>query len=449
MATGSTTAPSVSGTILKNFPGTSKSKIIELKGGADTPDPNGCVDGNYFHELLNGTYTKYFKENGKVESRITDTQFWEDAGIPASYLFDPRLLFVDGAGPSGKGILFACQLGSKQILLATSDPYGASSTWRGVTVPTADAPDLPRAAYDTKSLSVVISSGQHYDQEIRYFPRWTLNSFPLLVGYAKTFKYAREIAGETLHPVLETTVGYPNRGYAYYVGVDTSSKIGLTYGWLEHSNLEGGLKFGKIPVGNFEYAVNRAHQPGDQANNPSLVFGGQGIVTPPYRVGNNIWVVHHTTGQAQNVAIRWYRLEVNEGAQWPLRLAATGLIQSAPPFLYDYFNGSIIQAGGSVVLCCNRSGQLGTSTNPKDPSCGNAGMYAVYLNPDSTEFEVVPIRAGLAANYKSSVKWGDYSTVCLDPENPKTVWMTNQLVLKGGETPAESDYATQIAAIQF
>jgi hypothetical protein len=446
MATDSTASPGVSRKIVANFQGISRSEIKKLRGVAGTPDPNGCVDGKYFHELVNGSYTRYFKDSGKIESRVTDSTFWANAGTSTSYLFDPRLLFVDSAGTNNQGILFACQLSSYDILVATNDPY-QGSVWKGTSIRSNDVPDLPRVGYDTKSLSIVVSSGQHYDQQIYYFPRYAATSIPPMVSYAKTFKYTREQAGETLHPVLERTVGYPNRRYAFYIGVDTSSKIGLSYGWLDHGNLDKGLAFGRIPVSGFEFAVNRAHQPGDPGVNPSLVFGGQGIVTPPWRFGDHIWVVHHTLGASQSIAIRWYRLKVNENAQWPLSLEATGYIDS-PLHQYDFFNGSIIQVGENVVICCNRSGRLGTPTDPNDIGCGNAGVYAIHLQANGQGHEVEIIRAGRAPNYTSTFKWGDYSTVCLDPADPNTVWMTNQLVLKGG-SPDESDYATQIAAIKF
>jgi hypothetical protein len=434
--------------ILINFQGISKSEIIDLSKVASSPDPNGCVDGTYFHELLNGSYTRYLKGNGQVSYRVSDQKFWQDAGVPASYLFDPRLLFVTGAGPNGKGILFACQLSSYEILLATKDPYREDTRWVGTRIKTSGIPDLPRVGYDPNSLSIVISTGPQdtYEQEIRYFPRKDATSVPPVITNVRTFKYSRQQAGETLHPVLDRSG--TKRRYAFYIGIDTTGNVGLTYGYLDHRNPQSGLVFDKIAVKDFSYVANRAHQPTDALNNPSLVFGGSGIATPPFRFGDDIWVVQHVLidHAYKNIGIRWYRLKVDENASAPLSLAASGYIKSADNS-FDYFNASIIQMGSNVVLCCNRSGNDYTSSRPIDRDCGNAGMYAIYLQPDG-EFEEQVIRAGLVANYTSTSKWGDYSTVCVDPEVKDTIWMINQFVLKGG-LPKDSDYATQIAAIQF
>jgi hypothetical protein len=105
---------------------------------------------------------------------------------------------------------------------------------------------------------------------------------------------------------------------------------------------------------------------------------------------------------------------------------------------YDFFNPSILSLGENdyTVVSLSRSGNSSTSSDPRSRDCGNIGAYAALVRETPTDdwYEIFTLRSGQANNYIPNVaqRWGDYSTICRDPTNPRTTWLFNQYVTHGG-----------------
>lgn len=94
----------------------------DLGGLTFTPDSNGAVDRRYFVELLNGAFAIYDKVTGSLVRRVTDVQFWQEAGIPRPLgICDPRIVFVPDAGRHGQWLAVQFYLGYA-VYIATTDP---------------------------------------------------------------------------------------------------------------------------------------------------------------------------------------------------------------------------------------------------------------------------------------------------------------------------------------
>jgi hypothetical protein len=132
------------------------------------------------------------------------------------------------------------------------------------------------------------------------------------------------------------------------------------------------------------------------------------------------------------LGIRWYRLYIDPVTRIP-GLAAWGEI-SDQKNNFDYFNPSIISLGKDdyTIASFSRSGFNG------DPS-GNIGAYAAVLPPETapgTTTDIFPLQIGQRGDYTpvNQQRWGDYCTICRDPDpqHPRRVWTTNQYVIGAG-----------------
>ena len=184
------------------------------------------------------------------------------------------------------------------------------------------------------------------------------------------------------------------------------------------------------------------------------MFDSTGIVAAPTGGGFDIWLAHTVLNQPYNsLAVRWYRLYIDPMTRMP-GLAASGDIFQPH---YDHFNPSILSLGkdDTTVVCLSRSGDLSTPQDPNNPACGNLGAYAALVRENGSgggTYTVVPLKAGQFGNYVtqgSAIRWGDYSTICPDPDPryPRRMWAINQFVLQGGDTT--SQWCNAIASIDF
>jgi hypothetical protein len=187
--------------------------------------------------------------------------------------------------------------------------------------------------------------------------------------------------------------------------------------------------------------------------NSNVMFDDSGIVAAPTGGGFDIWVAHTVLNERYgSLAVRWYRLYIDPVTRIP-GLAAWGDIFQPH---YDHFNPSILSFGKDdyTIVSLSRSGDYSTPQDPNNLACGNLGAYAALVRETQSgpTFSVVPLRSGQAGNYVpqgGAIRWGDYSTICRDPDpgHARRVWTINQFVLQGGETT--SQWCDAIASIEL
>ena len=126
---------SVGQTIIQSFPGVNLSDLDGLgTGGITPPDTMGAAGPNQFVEFINGAFAIYSK-TGVRQSLITDSNFWENAGISpstiAAGLTDTRVLY-DVASARWFASEITVDLIGAQLLLARSDTSDPGGTWKAV-----------------------------------------------------------------------------------------------------------------------------------------------------------------------------------------------------------------------------------------------------------------------------------------------------------------------------
>lgn len=408
--------------------------------GAMPPDANGAVDANNIVEFINGRFTTYAKGTGTELWHLSAADFWANAGVSSGEAVDPRIVFIPDAGQQGQWLAVQLDMGHR-VLMATTDPtsFPYLGRWKGsfFTLP---GNDFTMLGYDATGvyIGLNVSYGQGRVPYIAVIPRWKALSFPPVIGGPGDVTIIGPLMpeeyGSNLYPVIDRG---KSDGTAKVIGVDTVTNKHLTYSLISNGTI---VYHNKIEVPPFVPVPpnQQVKQPYDVDGTQSRVhFDATGQVAAPMRDGSNVRVAHTVWNpQFGSMVIRWYRLRVDASGR--LSLGTSGEIRR---YNFDLFNPSILAFGDNdyTIVSCSRSGNSSTSSDPASPECGNIGAYAALVAP-SGQYDVFTLRSGQAKDYipNEYQRWGDYSTICQDPTSPRTAWIFNQYVTKGGQGTSQN-----------
>ncbi|MGR8997988.1 MAG: hypothetical protein ACU88J_02945 [Gammaproteobacteria bacterium] len=132
-----------------------------------------------------------------------------------------------------------------------------------------------------------------------------------------------------------------------------------------------------------------------------------------------------------HAGIRWFELNKTAPADWSLAQQGTHSPDSAGRWM-----GSIAMDG-----CQNIALGYSISSESVFPSIRYAGRMASD-DPGTLPQSENSIVAGLSSQ-TSSIRWGDYSSMNVDPADDRTFWYTNEYILSNGS------WATRIATFKF
>ena len=146
-------------------------------------------------------------------------------------------------------------------------------------------------------------------------------------------------------------------------------------------------------------------------------------------------VVNHSIDNSGNVAVRWYELRLDG---------------SANPFIYQqgtYAPDSNSRWMGSAAM--DQAGNIGlaysVSSTTLNPQIRYTGRLAT--NPLNTlpQGEATIIAGAGSQTGSSLTRWGDYSSMDVDPVDGCTFWYTSQYIPANGAF----NWKTRIASFQF
>lgn len=442
------------------FRGTSSEQQKSM-GMLYTPDCNGAVNDQYFVEFINYVFAVYDKTSGElVGLRYSGYQFWSLAGIrDPRGIIDPRIVFIPDAGRHGQWLAVQLNMGNG-VFIATTNPDNPDPQLYNWKASQFDLPgnDFTMLGYDLNGIYIGINTAGPDNvrvPQVVFIPRAKALAHPPQVGpdditIIGPLIHGRPPWGTNLYPMIDRSgIGWP---YGTAIGIDTFSKRHLTFSLVSPQFREI-ISHGLIEVEPFEPAPggSKVRQP---SINSIVQFGGS-LTGAPTGDSFNIWVAHTVQKPGQCLGVRWYRLYIDPVTRMP-GPAAWGEVFD-PNANYDYFNPSIVSLGKDdyTVISLSRSGNSYTSTDPGSAACGNIGAYAAIVRETGSgqhTTKIVTLMSGQAPDYvpqESQVRWGDYSTICRDPDpkHPRRVWTINEFVLKGGQT--ESQWCNAIASIDL
>ncbi len=429
-----------------NVPGANLSQ----SEGFIPPDTEGAAGPTQLVQVINNSMS-IFSKTGALISQTSLDSFFNTAlskgggGTVTNFSYDPRILydpqsqrfFVSGDDNPDK---------ANSFIIAVSNSSDATAGWKAWKV-ASDPSDVNWMDFPTIGINAVgvylagnmfpISGAGNVDSDILVIPKADLVSG---VGVTHATLFSDQNANNTgysLEPVvnLNSGAGQPEVFLSDYNTPSGYGKITQIEGTVTAPTLDTSPSLGDLGGGFLTLPALGEPDPAPQLNNANTITTNDTrFSSNVIEQGTNIWAVQAVDTNGRS-AIAWHRIDATTGA-----VVETGVISSST--LSYYFPSIAVNPNGDVVM-----GFSGSSSSTY------ASAYAVIgsFNGTTTTFgtpQVVQAGTGpyFLTNGGPTNRWGDYSEVTLDPNDPDTFWSVQEWASTPGNNVSASAWSTQFTA---
>jgi hypothetical protein len=440
--------------VVQSFSGTSYG-IFNTNSPALPPDCNGEIGPSHYVEFVNGIFAVYSRTNGALLDFKTDLDFWATAQVGIDVadgwdVTDPRIIYdpasqrwfasqvdVDTLTQILDGVL-----GLNHFLLAisaTSDPTGP---WRGAAFDSdpdqINFADFPTLGVDSQGVYLAAdmfdsggdpTTASDVGCGLVSFPKADLLASPpvftnrtwfgtrAITERGQVYQPATCRDGSSVGTVLAAEdIGNTSAFHSNLVSftVQNAATAGATLGAPRFTTVAPYMVPDNAAVG---VPLLTASQPDGtqtlQANDAR--FSGRAYV-----IGGGLYSVHNTFLNGRS-AIRWYRLDAATGSLLESGTLADSNLDLFYPAIAANSGGTVViaynssGAGTNYISCCAMVGRTANGvTKFGSPLLLQAGITSYHGDDEDT--------SGLGFGNPTS-RWGDYSTVSVDPSDPDRFWL--------------------------
>ena len=370
--------------------------------GWTPPDPDLAVGPNHIVTVANGEISFFDKlGNQSFSDTIAGSSgFWGSVGA-GGFVFDPVALFdphtnrfivaaADGAGSNDA------------IVLAMSDDDDPNGTWHKYRFPVSSTCvflDFPNLGVNDEA---IFMAGDCFSGGGNRIFMWDKSK--VMSGATVSMKQVNT-AGSPIS--LGASKNYDSNSPAYFATTYSSSSNKLMIKAVRNPNTSPILSQFELTVPTFSTPPGAAQ----------LGTSNQ-AATIDWRVKNGVvrngsfWVCHNT-GASGVARVRWYEIALNG---WPTSGSNPSLVQSSDVNLgsgqHTWFGDINVGDNGDAVIAFNRSSSsqyIGIEfvTRKAGDPLGTMGPSKELVRSTSAE---------------TGSRWGDYSGVEQDPNDPNTFW---------------------------
>ncbi len=430
-----------------------------LNSDVTPPDPNGDIGKNHFIQTTNGNDGAIFriwdKQGNSVYGPASTSTIWSQ--VNSSSFGDPIIQYDPGAE---RWLLMELKggLGTNELLFAISDSEDPTGGWKAYIFQTLGFPDYPKLyiwpdAYIITVNELVngvgnVCSGYALEKPalLAAAPEFKIYRYEMPNYLSIVFQPAIAADWEGGPPPPAGTPGTIFRVYddAWNGGVDQLQYWQLTVDWqdVDQSHIDGPQTIYTAP---FETRVcwtsmfDCIEQP--DGNAPRITALENILMyRAPYRnfgnyesvVLNHITDASSQTGNGGDAQVRWYELRRSDNNPWTVYQQGT----YAPDVATNRFMGTIsMDAQGNIGLGYS---VCSDHTYPGLRLTGRRASDPLNILP----IEEFTLKAGGNSHFNDN-RWGDYSSMSVDPEDGLTFWFT------GEYQPASGNWGTWIGSFRI
>ncbi|MEI8006283.1 MAG: T9SS type A sorting domain-containing protein [Bacteroidota bacterium] len=422
---------------IQNFDGNSNTQ------GYDPPDTYGVVGPNHYFQVVNCHFSIYDKVGTKLIGPVSTSTIW--TGMPnnqnggdAVVMYDKdadRWFIAQLAYPSGYDLVMVA-------VSQTNDPTGSWYRWE---YSFTGLPDYPKWGIWPDGYYMAVN-------------RFNASGSSFLGTGQAVFDRTLMITGDATAQMVLLTLPPSNNAYSmlpsdcsgpfppagtpnYFVffhnNVDYLGVYEFHTDWTNTANCTLG-NFIQLNVDAFNPSLSGISQKGTTTKAGTL--SDRLMYRLQYRKFNDHWsmVTNHTVNVGGNVSgVRWYELRKTTG-DW-------GIYQQST---YDPGDGN----SRWMASCAMDSlGNIGLGFNISSPDMYPAIKYTGRLASDPLNSMTLPEKGifyGTGSNNVmdggSTCRWGDYSTLTVDPIDETTFWYSTEYLASMG-----SGWKTRIGSFTF
>jgi hypothetical protein len=423
--------------------------------GVTPPDPTGDIGLNHYVQMVNisggARFQIWNKQGQSVYGPAATSTIWSQ--VQSSSIGDPIIQYDHDAQ---RWLMMEMQgFGENQLLVAmsnTSDPTGGWKVWR---IQCQGFPDYPKLYVWKNAYFITVNeivngnecSGYALDKAAMLNGTSNISTYRFVMPNFNAIQY-QPATGADWDGGPPPPAGSPGLIFRVYDdawdgGVDQIQMWEINVDWANQSS---NFAFGptKFPVAPFETRVCFGAGLFDcleQPNTNQRLTALENIIMyrAPYRnfgthesvVLNHVTDVSTQVGDGGDAAVRWYEFRKNSGEpNWFVYQQGT-----YAPDANNRFTGTLtldeqgnIGLGYSVVSNITFPGIRFTGRRKSDP----LGQMSIQ------EYNLVS-----GGKSHQDERWGDYSSMAIDPIDGKTFWFT------GEYQPANKNWGTRIGTFQI
>ena len=440
--------------------------IDGISGGGNPPDTNGAPGPNHYIQTINQSFAIFSKAGALLAGPTPIQNLWDDPSVPADddcrlLRSDPYVIYdhladrfvvteIANKGPEAGDPL------KIQCIAVTRGPNPVTDGWYLYTFDLGVSNDYPKLAVWPDGYYLITQEG--YDGgnlDATVFDRANM-----LNGNPATFQRKSFLNGHTIIALPSELSGpspAPGTPNLYVRPVD-----GGLFGGSDRIEIYEFHADWGVP-GNTTFALAQTLFPSDfssdicdgsDLNNNCIPQPGTANkleASSVWPMGPNNYrnfgdhesmVFNHTVDVDGNglAGVRWYELRRTGGGPWSIQQEGT----FSPPdgqAIHRWMGSIAMDSAGNIALGYSASNDGVAPHDPVFPSVRYAGRLATDP-PGLLPFgEVTLVNGGGAQD--PATRWGDYSSMRVDPADDCTFWYTQQYTAAG---PARR---TRIGAFRF
>ncbi|HEY1615588.1 MAG TPA: hypothetical protein VGF97_18055 [Rhizomicrobium sp.] len=418
--------------------------VREDQQNAQVPDTNGAIGSTQFVEITNFDYAVYDKSGGVVLAPTNTNTIFSGFGgrCQGTDPGDPVVIWDKLA--NRWVVTYFNYEGNYALCIAVSTSADATSTYNRYEYDYNTLPDYPKysvwpdAYYETSNLDGGNAEPCAYDRNAMLAGSTSASVCFTPSGVSSLLP--SDVDGATLPPK-----GAPN----HFVQLGNSSNLLQQFDFhvnFAHPNKSTFTGPNNITVPNFSEACGGFSNCIPQPSPGEEVEGlGDRLM---FRLAYRNFGDHESMVVAHNVspgssskalsAMRWYELRATPAGS-PFTLFQSGTFQNKSASLW--MGSAAMDKQGNIAL------GMSASSSAKDPSVWYTGRLA--SDPlGKMESPSVAVK-GTAVETGDSQRWGDYSSMSVDPVDDCTFWYSQMYYNKKDGGSVSVDWDTRIFAFKF
>jgi hypothetical protein len=430
-----------------NFDGLDATQTVASGGPVVPPDTNGAVGATQFVEWVNLTFEVFDKTTGAAVMLPTPgNAFWKGFGGTCETRNDGDII-IQYDKLANRWVaaqpVFAPPFMYCLAVSTTSDATGSYNRYAfSFPSPNTNLPDYPKLGVWPDGYYVTANIfNPHFSGAMAC----ALDRANMLAGNAATIICFQEppsvssLLPSDLDGKTSPPVGSPN----FMVGVADASDLNFFRFHVDFSNPANSTFTGPtlIPVAPFTEACSLSTRACITEPNPGEKLDSLGdrvMYRLAYRNfgAHEALVVNQTIEGGAAGGIRWYEIRnPNNSSSSPFVFQQGTIIDPN----INYWMGSIAMDGvGNIAL------GFSASSRGLFPSVAVAGRVPSDLPLGTLEAPIFLV-TGAGVQVQSFRRWGDYSSMSVDPSDDCTFWYSQEYM----KTTASFDWSTRIASFKF
>jgi len=413
--------------------------------GVIPPDTDGDVGPNHYFQVVNLQYAIYNKSGVKVFGPYASSSIFQ--GLPNNYndgdaivLYDEiadRWLFSQFSLPNFPNGPFYENVAVSQ----TGDPTGA---WYRYQFTFDDLPDYPKLSVWSDGYYMTINRFSTGSMSFDGTGAAALPRNQMLAGVANvSMVYFTLPFSDPAFNVLPADCDgeFPPSGTPCYFAYTKTSKIHIYEFYVDWANTANSTYTESVVLPVTSYTSNMPTGISQKGTNVTLdPLSGRLMFRLQFRKFIDHWsmVANSTVRVGEIAGIRWYEFRKTGSGEWLVYQQST----YSPDNNHRWMGSIAMDSSGNMALGYSVSGE---NMYPSIRYCGR--FSSDPLNEMTISEKSIIAGGGSQTNTWSGnpSRWGDYSSMSVDPSVPATFWYTQEYY----STTSPADWKTRIGSFNF